>query len=41
MDKTKGYFFEKNLKIDTPLAKLNKGHRDSIQINEIRNEKET
>ena len=39
MDKTKGYFFEKNLKIDTPLAKLNKGHRDSIQINEIRNEK--
>ena len=26
-------------KIDKPLAKLIKGHRDSIQINKIRNEK--
>ena len=26
-------------KIDKPLARLNKGHRDSIQINKIRNEK--
>ena len=27
-------------KMDKPLAKLNKRHRDSIQINEVRNEKE-
>jgi hypothetical protein len=26
-------------KIDKPLAKLTKGHRDSIQINKIRNRK--
>ena len=26
-------------KIDKPLARLNKGHRDRIQINKIRNEK--
>ena len=26
---------------DIPLAKLTKGHRDSMQINKIRNEKET
>ena len=27
-------------KIDKPLARLTRGHRDSIQINTIRNEKE-
>jgi hypothetical protein len=26
-------------KIDKPLARLTRGHRDSIQINKIRNEK--
>jgi hypothetical protein len=25
--------------MDKPLARLNRGHRDSIQINKIRNEK--
>jgi hypothetical protein len=29
----------KNNKIDKPLPRLNRGHRDSIQINKIRNEK--
>ena len=31
-------FFEKINKIDKPLARLIRGHRDSIQINKIRNE---
>ena len=31
--------FEKIKKIDKPLAKLTKGHRDSIQAKKIRNEK--
>ena len=34
------WFFEKNNKIDKHLARLNKGHRESNQINKIRNEKE-
>jgi hypothetical protein len=29
----------KIIKIDKPLARVIKGHRDSIQINKIRNEK--
>jgi hypothetical protein len=33
------WFFEKINKIDNPLARLTRGHRDSIQINKIRNEK--
>ena len=33
-------FFEKINKIDKPIAKLTRGHRDSILINKIRNEKE-
>jgi hypothetical protein len=37
--KTKSWFFEKINKIDKPLARLTRGHRDSIQINKIRNEK--
>ena len=33
------WFFEKINKIDKPLARLTRGHRDSILINKIRNEK--
>jgi hypothetical protein len=33
------WFFEKTNKIDKSLAILTRGHRDSIQINKIRNEK--
>ena len=33
------WFFEKINKIDKPLARLTKGHRDSILNNKIRNEK--
>jgi hypothetical protein len=32
-------FFEKINKIDKPLARLTRGHRDSILINKIRNKK--
>jgi hypothetical protein len=39
INKTKSRFFEKINKIDKPSAKLTKSHRDSIQINKIRNEK--
>jgi len=38
-NKTRSCFFEKNNKIDKPLAKLTRGQRDSIQITKIRNEK--
>jgi hypothetical protein len=34
------WFFEKINKIDKPLARLTRGHRDSTLINKIRNEKE-
>jgi hypothetical protein len=37
---TRCWFFEKNKKIDKPSARLTRGHRDSILINKIRNEKE-
>jgi hypothetical protein len=33
-------FFEKIHNLDKPLAKLTKGHRESIQINKIRKETE-
>jgi hypothetical protein len=33
------WFFEKNQQIDKPLTRLTKRHRDSIQINKIRNKK--
>jgi hypothetical protein len=33
-------FFEKINKIDKPLARLTRGHRDRILISKIRNEKE-
>ena len=35
----RSWFFEKINKIDEPLARLTRGHRDSILINKIRNEK--
>jgi hypothetical protein len=38
INKTRSWFFVKINKIDKPLAKVIKGHRDSIQINKIRNE---
>ena len=40
INQTRSWFFEKINKIDKPLARLTKGHRDSILINKIRNEKE-
>ena len=39
INKTKSWFFEKINKIEKPLARLTRWHRDSIQINKIRNEK--
>jgi hypothetical protein len=39
VNQTRSWFFEKINKIDKPLARLTRGHRDSIQINKIRNEK--
>ena len=39
INQTRSWFFEKINKIDKPLARLTKGHRDSILINKIRNEK--
>jgi hypothetical protein len=37
INKTRCWFFEKINKRDKPLAKLTRGHGDSIQINKIRN----
>jgi hypothetical protein len=37
INQTRSWFFEK---INKPLARLTRGHRDSILINKIRNEKE-
>jgi hypothetical protein len=39
LNQRRSWFFEKIHKIDKPLARLITGHRDSIQINKIRNEK--
>ena len=39
INKKRSWFFEKINKIYKHLAKLNRGHRDSIQINKIRNKK--
>jgi hypothetical protein len=39
INQTRSWFFEKKNKIDKPLARLTKGHRDSILIKKIRNEK--
>jgi hypothetical protein len=38
-NKIRNSFFEKINKIDKPLARITRGHRDSIQINKIRNKK--
>jgi hypothetical protein len=38
-NQTRVWFFEKINKIDKPLARLTRGHKDSILINKIRNEK--
>jgi hypothetical protein len=38
INQTRSWFFEKTNKIDKPLARLTRGHRDSILINKIRNE---
>jgi hypothetical protein len=35
INKTRSWFFEKINKIDKPLARLTRGHRDSVQINKI------
>jgi hypothetical protein len=40
INQTRSWFFEKINKIDKPLGRLNRGHRDSILINKFRNEKE-
>jgi hypothetical protein len=39
INQTRSWFFEKIKKIDKPLARLTRGHRDSILINKIRNRK--
>jgi hypothetical protein len=39
INQTRSCFFEKINKIDKPIARLTRGHRDSILINDIRNEK--
>ena len=36
---TSSWFFEKINKMEKPLDRLTRGHRDSIQVNKIRNEK--
>ena len=39
INQTRSWFFEKINKIDKPLTRLTRGHRDIILINKIRNEK--
>jgi hypothetical protein len=39
INQTRSWFFEKINKTDKPLARLTRGHRDSIIINKIKNEK--
>jgi hypothetical protein len=39
INKPRSWFFEKINKIDKPLARLTREHRDSILINKIRSEK--
>jgi hypothetical protein len=39
INQMRSWFFEKIKKIDKPLARLTRGHRDNILINKIRNEK--
>jgi hypothetical protein len=39
INQTRSWFFQKIKKIDKPLARLTRGHRDRMLINKIRNEK--
>jgi hypothetical protein len=39
VNKTRSWFFEKINKIEKPLVRQSRQHRDNIQINKIRNEK--
>ena len=39
INQMRSWFFEKINKIDKPLARLTRGHRENILINKIRNEK--
>jgi hypothetical protein len=39
INQTKSWFFEKINKIDKPLARQTRRHRDSILLNKIKNEK--
>jgi hypothetical protein len=39
INQTRNWFFAKIKKINKPLARLTRGHRNSILINKIRNEK--
>ena len=39
INQSRSWFFEKINKIDKPLARLTRGHKESILINKIRNEK--
>jgi hypothetical protein len=39
INQMRSWFFEKINKIDKPLARLTRGHRGSILINNIKNEK--
>jgi hypothetical protein len=39
INQRRSWYFEKINKIEKPLARLTRGHRDSILINKIRNEK--
>jgi hypothetical protein len=39
INQTRNWYFEKINKIDKPLDRQTRGHRDSILINKIRNEK--
>jgi hypothetical protein len=39
INQTRSWFFEKINKIDKPIARLIRGHRNSILINKIKNEK--
>jgi hypothetical protein len=40
INQNRSWFFEKINKIDKPLARLTRGHRDSSLINKIKNDKE-
>jgi len=39
INRSKSWLFEKINKIDKPLARLTRGHRECVQTNKIRNEK--